>query len=134
MISFDTAPDGKGCRGRNFFARIFSWVCSETSVRFHSIRDRSLGPLQTFYGLGTHWFIPVLFAALLPMQSVVAQNVRAQDHANLGISLAREGRLPEAEQELQEAVNGAPKVALYRAQLASILGLQGKWKEALGKG
>lgn len=131
MISFDTAPDGKGCRGRNFFARIFSWVCSETGLMFHSIRDRSLGPLQTFYGLGTHWFIPVLFA-LLPMQSVVAQNVRPQDHANLGISLAREGRLPEAEQELQEAVNGAPEVALYRAQLASILGLQGKWKEALG--
>jgi tetratricopeptide (TPR) repeat protein len=39
--------------------------------------------------------------------------------------------LPEAEQELREAVHVAPEVALYRAQLASILGLQGKWREAL---
>jgi tetratricopeptide (TPR) repeat protein len=131
VISFDTALDGNGARGRNFFVRILSWVCSETGLMFHNIRDRGLGPLLTFNRLGMHWLIPVLFAALLPMPSVMAQNVRAQDHANLGISLARAGKLPEAEQELQEAVHGAPEVALYRAQLASILGLQGKWKEAL---
>ena len=38
---------------------------------------------------------------------------------------------PEAEQELREAVRAAPAVAPYRAQLGSILGLQGKWKDAL---
>jgi tetratricopeptide (TPR) repeat protein len=130
VISFDTAPDGEGSRGRNFFARIFFWVCFE-GLMFHKIRDRSLGPLLTFHRFGMHWFIRVLFAALLSVQSVAAQNVRGQDHANLGISLAREGKLPEAEQELREAVHVAPEVALYRAQLASILGLQGKWKEAL---
>jgi tetratricopeptide (TPR) repeat protein len=60
-----------------------------------------------------------------------AQDSGAQDHAGLGISLARAGRLAEAENELEQAVQSAPRVATYRAQLASILGLQGKWKEAL---
>src|SRR4030095_5703257 len=53
------------------------------------------------------------------------------DHARLGISLAKEGKLAQSEHELQEAVSLAPDVALYRAQLASILGLQEKWKESL---
>ncbi len=70
-------------------------------------------------------------AALLFVTSAVAQRPPGRDHANLGISLARERRLPEAERELREAVRVAPAVASYRAQLASILGLQGKWKESL---
>jgi tetratricopeptide (TPR) repeat protein len=73
----------------------------------------------------------VLFLLLLATYSMRAQDPRAQDHADLGISLARAGRLTEAENELQQAVQSAPRVAIYRAQLASILGLQGKWKEAL---
>ena len=76
--------------------------------------------------------IALVFAAVLVMQNATAQNLPAQDHASLGISLAREGKLPEAEQELQEAVRVGPRVASFRAQLGSILGLQGKWKEALG--
>ena len=85
---------------------------------------------QRFRGLGVSWVIlfPLL---LLAAQAVRAQDSRAQDHASLGISLARVGRLAEAEDELDQAVRGAPRVAAYRAQLASILGLQGKWKEAL---
>ena len=73
----------------------------------------------------------VLFLLLIAAPSVRAQNPQAQDHAGLGISLARAGRLAEAQNELEQAVQGAPRVAVYRAQLASILGLQGKWKEAL---
>jgi tetratricopeptide (TPR) repeat protein len=73
----------------------------------------------------------LVFVALLAMPNVTAQSVPAQDQANLGISLAREGKLAGAEQELREAVRAAPMVAPYRAQLASVLGLQGKWKEAL---
>ena len=76
-------------------------------------------------------FASFLFAMLLAAQNVNAQSLPAQDHARLGISLAKEGKLPEAEQELREAVRAAPAVAPYRAQLGSILGLQGKWKEAL---
>src|SRR5437879_7630716 len=68
---------------------------------------------------------------LLAVQTVSGQTSPAQDHASLGISLAKEGKLPEAEQELREAVRAAPAVATYCAQLASVLGLQGKWKEAL---
>ena len=75
--------------------------------------------------------IPFLFAILLAAQNVTPQNLSPQDHASLGIALAREGKLPEAEHELREAVRAAPAVAPYRAQLGSILGLQGKWKEAL---
>ena len=75
--------------------------------------------------------ILLLLAAVLAVQSVRAQNLSAQDHASLGISLAREGKLPAAEWELREAVHVASGVASYRAQLGSILGLQGKWREAL---
>ena len=72
-----------------------------------------------------------LFAVLLAAQLVAAQAQSAADQASHGISLAREGRFPESEQELRQAVRAAPSVAQYHAQLASILGLQGKWKEAL---
>jgi tetratricopeptide (TPR) repeat protein len=75
--------------------------------------------------------VPLLFAMHFAAQNVTAQTLPAQNHASLGISLAREGKLPEAEQELREAVRAAPAAPPYRAQLASILGLQGKWKEAL---
>jgi tetratricopeptide (TPR) repeat protein len=68
---------------------------------------------------------------LLAVQNVSAQNGPAQARASYGISLAREGKLSEAEQELREAVRAAPAVAPYRAQLGSILGLQAKWNEAL---
>jgi tetratricopeptide (TPR) repeat protein len=75
--------------------------------------------------------ISLLLAALLAVQNVSTQSLPAQDHASLGISLAREGKLPEAEHELREAVRVASGVASYRAQLGSILGLQGKWTQAL---
>ncbi len=48
-----------------------------------------------------------------------------------GFHSPEKASLPEAEQELRAAVRLAPVVAPYRAQLGSILGLQGKWKEAL---
>lgn len=70
----------------------------------------------------------VLFV-LLSQQALTAQI--AKDHASAGISLAREGKLADAEHELQQAVQAAPSVAVYRAQLGSILGLEEKWKEAL---
>jgi tetratricopeptide (TPR) repeat protein len=77
-----------------------------------------------------------LVVILVAVQQVRAQvsNVRlneARDYAMRGISLAKAGKLPQAEQELREAVRLAPEVAPYRAQFASILGLQGKWQEAL---
>jgi tetratricopeptide (TPR) repeat protein len=74
---------------------------------------------------------PLFLAVLFLLHSVLAQEPAAQDHARVGLSLAREGKLPEAEQQLRAAVRLAPVVAPYRAQLGSILGLQGKWKEAL---
>jgi tetratricopeptide (TPR) repeat protein len=78
--------------------------------------------------IGGRWLIAILLT-FLSTQSVRAE--KAQDHSQLGISLARAGRLAEAENELQQAIHGAPGVALYRAQLGSILGLEGKWNEAL---
>src|SRR5215813_5925440 len=63
----------------------------------------------------------VLFA-LLCAQTVMAQS--AQDHARVGISFAKHGKLTEAENELQQAVQAAPAVAVYRAQLGSVLGLE----------
>jgi len=91
----------------------------------------SIGPLQISRRYGMPSIIPYLLAGLLAVQNVTAQNLPAQDHASRGISLAREGKLPEAELELRDAVHSAPGVASYRAQLGSILGLQEKWNEAL---
>jgi Flp pilus assembly protein TadD len=45
--------------------------------------------------------------ATLLVPNVTAQSLPAQDHANLGISLAREGNLPQAERELRKAVRTA---------------------------
>ena len=92
---------------------------------------RSIGPVQISDTRGMFRVASFLFAILLAAQNVTAQNLPAQDHASLGISLAREGKLSEAEQELREAVRAAPAAPSYRAQLGSVLGLQGKWKEAL---
>jgi len=68
---------------------------------------------------------------LIAAPVVGAQNVPVQDRAANGISLARQGKLADAERELRRAVSGAPSVAVYHAQLGSILGLEGKWDEAL---
>ena len=67
--------------------------------------------------------------ALLSQQMLTAQS--AKDHATIGISLARQRKLAEAENELRQAVQAAPAAAVYRAQLGSILGLEEKWNEAL---
>jgi len=75
--------------------------------------------------------IVFVLSVIFTASSLVAQNVPVQDRAAKGISLARQGNLPEAERELRAAVSEAPSVAVYRAQLASILGLQGKWRDAL---
>ena len=84
---------------------------------------RNVGPFQIRFA--------ILFVMFLATHNLAAQKIPGQDHATRGISLAKEGKLPEAEQELRTAVRAAPAVAQYRAQLASILGLQGKWKESL---
>ncbi len=55
----------------------------------------------------------------------------AQEHARRGLALAQAHNWPLAEQELQAAVAASPATALYRAQLASVLGLDGKWRESL---
>lgn len=72
----------------------------------------------------------VLFVLMTPF-TLHAQGVPVQDRAANGISLARQGNLVDAEKELRAAVSEAPAVAIYRAQLGSILGLAGKWNEAL---
>ena len=91
-----------------------------------------IAPIQMPRGFAKASIIAPVVAMLLMVQSVAAQNANpAQEHASLGLSLAREGKLPQAEQELRKAVQTAPGVAQHRAQLASILGLQGKWEEAL---
>jgi tetratricopeptide (TPR) repeat protein len=73
-----------------------------------------------------------VFVVFFVIHGVAAQDAnQAQDHASFGLSLARERKFVEAERELREAVRIAPAVALHRAQLGSILGLQEKWDEAL---
>jgi tetratricopeptide (TPR) repeat protein len=72
-----------------------------------------------------------VLSALLIASMLSAQSVPVQERAANGISLARQGNLLDAEKELRAAVNEAPSVAIYHAQLGSILGLQGKWNDAL---
>ena len=75
--------------------------------------------------------ILALFSLFIIVQSLAAQDSPILDHARLGIALAQQGKLADAERELRAAVKADPGVASYRAQLGSVLGLQGKWKEAL---
>jgi len=91
---------------------------------------RNVGPFQIRQRFGFFLFA-ILFVLFFAVQNLAAQKLPGQDHATSGISLAKEGKLPEAEQELRTAVRAAPAIAQYRAQLASILGLQEKWKESL---
>src|SRR5215475_9271969 len=77
---------------------------------------------------------PTILCVLLALMFAFplrAQSVPVQDRAANGISLARQGNLVDAEKELRAAVGEAPSVPTYQAQLASILGLQGKWNQAL---
>lgn len=77
---------------------------------------------------------PILLVFTLNILSpiILAQNtIDAQAHASRGISFARSRDWPEAEQELKAAVRAAPSVAVYHAQLGSILGMEGKWNESL---
>jgi tetratricopeptide (TPR) repeat protein len=75
--------------------------------------------------------IPCLVSILLIASTLHAQSAPVQDRAANGIALARQGKLVDAEKELRAAVSEAPSVAIYQAQLGSILGLEGKWSEAL---
>jgi len=84
------------------------------------------------------WFaasaLSLLFLGIQPavaQRATASQGNEARDYAARGISLARDRDFPGAEQELEQAVRMAPEVALYRAQLGSILGLQNKWQAAL---
>src|SRR6266480_4905239 len=89
-------------------------------------RVGSIGHLQISPRFGLLSLISFVLAVLLAAHSVSAQtvttrndrqNLPAQNHASRGILRAREGKLPEAEQELREAVRVGPGVASYRAQL-----------------
>jgi tetratricopeptide (TPR) repeat protein len=55
----------------------------------------------------------------------------ASARASHGLALARQRAWPEAEGELRLAVSDRPDVPIYHAQLAAILGIQGKYEEAL---
>src|SRR5258708_1250455 len=92
---------------------------------------RNFGSLEISDRSVVSLVVAFVFAMLLTLQDGVAGNLPGQTRASQGISLAREGKLSEAELELRAAVRAAPTVAPYRAQLGSILGLQAKWNEAL---
>jgi tetratricopeptide (TPR) repeat protein len=74
----------------------------------------------------------VLWAILIPLKTHAQGLPEAESHASSGISFAKAHKWAEAEQELRAAVRAAPRVAVYHAQLGSVLGLQSKWREALG--
>jgi tetratricopeptide (TPR) repeat protein len=72
----------------------------------------------------------VLMLSVVPL-SQAQQAEKAQQHARQGIASAQAHNWVAAERELQAAVAAAPSTALYHAQLASVLGLEGKWRESL---
>ncbi len=55
----------------------------------------------------------------------------AEAHARRGLAFAHSQQWALAEEELKQAVAAAPTVAIYHAQLASILGLNGNWDDSL---
>ena len=116
----------------SYFARLR--FCSEGLRMIVNFRHRK-GVLHATTGpLSTARVAALLIVIVQPAAALGSRTVRpdeARDHAMRGISSAKVGNLPQAERELQQAVRMAPGVAQYHAQLASILGLQGKWKPAL---
>jgi Flp pilus assembly protein TadD len=80
------------------------------------------GPRGLLISVMLGFFVPLAGAGSLE---------EAQSHAKQGIALAQAHNWAGAEHELQLATQAAPNVALYHAQLGSVLGLEGKWKESL---
>jgi hypothetical protein len=78
--------------------------------------SRGIRPFQIRRRFVMPSVLSLLCMALLMVHDLWARRAPTQDHASLGISLAKQGKLPEAEQELREAVRVTPVVALYRAQ------------------
>ena len=76
-------------------------------------------------------FLVCLLLGLLVPCAGAGKAEDAQAHAKQGIALAQGRNWAAAEHELQLATLAAPTVALYQAQLGSVLGLGGKWPQAL---
>lgn len=69
--------------------------------------DNSVGSLQIRRKFGITAVISLVLVALLVTHSAAAQRLsEAQDAARLGLSLAREGKLPEAQHEFAESHAG----------------------------
>ncbi len=76
-------------------------------------------------------FLAGLLLGLLAPAAGAGKLEDAQAHAKQGIALAQARDWAAAEHELQLATLAAPTVALYHAQLGSVLGLEGRWPQAL---
>lgn len=77
------------------------------------------------------WLILLTFLVFSASAVHAQVSADAKSHASQGIAFARAKEYGHAEEELKLAIRGEPKVAIYHAQLASVLGLQGKWNAAL---
>jgi Flp pilus assembly protein TadD len=69
-------------------------------------------------------FLPIFVAAELPEAS------QAETHAHQSYALSQQGRLPEAEHEMREAIRLAPRNPLYHSALAGLLAKDKKLGEA----
>ena len=70
-------------------------------------------------------FLPLLFAA-----AERADTSQAETHARQSYALSQQGRLPEAEQEMREAIRLAPRNPLYHSALGGLLAKDEKLSEA----
>jgi len=76
--------------------------------------------------------VAILLSLLLPVLvlEAIPETSEADVHARQSYALAREGRLPEAENEMQEAIRLAPQNPLYHSALAGLLSKGGKLDDA----
>lgn len=78
-----------------------------------------------------------MLLAILPLLLFIAfaagepaETSQAETHAHQSYTLAREGRLPEAESEMREAIRIAPQNPLYHSALAGLFSKGGKLNDA----
>jgi Flp pilus assembly protein TadD len=74
--------------------------------------------------------LPLLFLPLLFAAAERADTSQAETHARQSYALSQQGRLPEAEQEMREAIRLAPRNPLYHSALGGLLAKDEKLSEA----
>ena len=102
-------------------------VCNASEKAGEYVGRRPGGPPHK-----AKWHRLAILLLLLPAFTIAqsSEEQQAEGHARQSYALAQEGRLPESETEMQEAIRLSPKNPLYRSALAGLFVQDGKLSRA----